>query len=82
MATFLDIHDIPGVRSEDVMGAHKADLAIQDRYQVDYRQYWVAEGAGKVFCLVDAPDRETAVRVHRESHGLEAQEVYEVTQGA
>ena len=82
MPTFLDIHDIPGVRAQDVVGAHQADLAIQDQYTVDYRQYWVAEGAGKVFCLVDAPDRETAVRVHREAHGLEAQEVYEVTQGA
>jgi hypothetical protein len=82
MPTFLDIHDVPGVRAQDVVGAHQADLAIQDRYRVDYRQYWVAENAGKVFCLVDAPDRETAVRVHREAHGLEAQELYEVTQGA
>lgn len=82
MPTFLDIHDVPGVRPEDVVGAHQADLAIQDRYKVDYRQYWVAEEAGKVFCLVDAPDRETAIRVHREAHGLEAQEVYEVLQGA
>jgi hypothetical protein len=81
MATFLDIHDLPGVRAADVVGAHRADLSIQDRYKVDYRQYWVAEDAGKVFCLVDAPDRETAIRVHREAHGLEAQEVYEVTQG-
>jgi hypothetical protein len=81
MPTFLDIHDLPGVRAADVVGAHQADLAIQDRYTVDYRQYWVAEDAGKVFCLVDAPDRETAIQVHREAHGLEAQEVYEVTQG-
>jgi hypothetical protein len=82
MPTFLDIHDLPGVRAQDVVGAHQADLEVQDRYDVDYRQYWVAEEAGKVFCLVDAPDRETAVRVHREAHGLEAQEVFEVTQGA
>ena len=82
MPTYLDIHDVPGIQAADVVGAHQADLAIQDRYGVDYRQYWVAEGAGKVFCLVDAPDRETAVRVHLEAHGLEAQEVYEVTQGA
>ena len=81
MPTFLDIHDVPGVRAADVAGAHQADLRIQDQYDVDYRQYWVAEAAGKVFCLVDAPDRETAVRVHREAHGLEAQEVYEVMQG-
>ena len=82
MPTYLDIHDVPGIQAADVVGAHQADLANQDRYGVDYRLYWVPERAGQVFCLVDAPDRETAVRVHREAHGLEAQEVYEVTQGA
>jgi hypothetical protein len=82
MATFMDIHDLPGVKAEDVAGAHAADVRVQGQYGVDYRHYWVDEGAGKVFCLVDAPDRETATRVHREAHGLEAQELHEVIQGA
>ncbi len=82
MATFLDVHDIPGVKAADVVGAHEADVRVQAQYGVDYRHYWVDESAGKVFCLVDAPDRETAVRVHREAHGLEAATLYEVEQGA
>jgi hypothetical protein len=49
---------------------------------VNYKHYWVDEEKGKVFCLVDAPDRETAARVHREAHGLEAHTLYEVEQGA
>jgi hypothetical protein len=80
--TYLDIHDIPGVKAPDVAGAHAADLAVQAKYDVDYRHYWVDEAAGKVFCLVDAPDRETAARVHREAHGLEAHTLHEVQQGA
>lgn len=82
MPTYLDIHDLPGVKAEDVVGAHHADVQVQGAYGVDYRHYWVDEASGKVFCLVDAPDRETAARVHREAHGLEAQILYEVTQGA
>jgi hypothetical protein len=82
MATYLDIHDIPGVTAEAVAGAHEADVRVQAQYGVDYRHYWVDEAAGKVFCLVDAPDRETAARVHREAHGLEAHTLYEVKQGA
>jgi len=82
MPTFIDIHDLPGVKAEDVVGAHAADVQVQDAYGVDYRHYWVDEATGKVFCLVDAPDRESAVRVHREAHGLEAQVLYEVKQGA
>lgn len=82
MATYLDIHDIPGVKAADVVGAHAADVRVQDDFGVNYRHYWVDEQAGKVFCLVDAPNRETAIRVHREAHGLEAHTLYEVTQGA
>ena len=82
MPTFMDIHDIPGVKADDVVGAHEADVRIQDQYGVNYKHYWVDEEDGKVFCLVDAPDRETAIRVHREAHGLEAQTLYKVAQGA
>jgi hypothetical protein len=49
---------------------------------VDYKHYWVDEEAGKVFCLVDAPDRETAARVHQEAHGLVAHTLHKVEQGA
>jgi hypothetical protein len=82
MPTYMDMHDIPGVKAEDVAGAHEADVRVQGKYGVNYKQYWVDEEAGKVFCLVDAPDRETATRVHREAHGLEAHTLYEVEQGA
>jgi hypothetical protein len=82
MPTYLDIHDIPGVKAADVAGAHAADLKIQGQYGVDYKAYWVDEADGKVFCLVDAPDKETAERVHREAHGLVAQTIHEVEQGA
>ena len=41
----------------------------------------VDEKGGKIFCLVEAPDAETAHRVHREAHGLVADEIHEVKQG-
>jgi hypothetical protein len=75
------MHDIPGVKAKDVAGAHQADLKVQGKYGVDYKQYWVDESAGKVFCLVEAPDADTAHTVHREAHGLVADEIYPVVQG-
>jgi Nickel responsive protein SCO4226-like len=82
MALFMDTHDIDGgVKAEDVAGAHQADLATQDKYGVHYLRYWVDEQAGKVFCLVDAPDAEAAHRVHREAHGLVAQSISPVIEG-
>jgi hypothetical protein len=82
MPTYLDIHELPGVKAEDVVAAHEADIRVGKLHGVDYRHYWVDEEAGKVFCLVDAPDRESAAAVHREAHGLVAQTLHEVTQGA
>ena len=82
MPTYMDVHDLPGVKAADVAGAHQADLRVQGAYGVDYKQYWVDEENGKVFCLVDAPDRDAAARVHREAHGLEAHTLFEVTEGA
>jgi hypothetical protein len=82
MPRYMDMHDVPGVTLDDAAGAHQADLRAQVAYGVNYRQYWVDESDGKIFCLVDAPDKETASRVHREAHGLEAHTLFEVKEGA
>jgi len=59
----MDIHELGDVTAEDVAKAHVADLEAQEKYGVNYLKYWVNENCGKVFCLVEAPDRETAARV-------------------
>ena len=83
MPLYLDIHHLSaGTAAEDVAKAHMADLQTQAKYDVRYLRYWVNQEHGKVFCLVDAPDKETASRVHREAHGLEAHILYEVEPGA
>ena len=83
MPLFMDVHEqLPdGATALDVAGAHQADLAIQEQYGVNYRQYWVDEANGKAFCLVEAPDADTAITVHREAHGLVADKIYEVVEG-
>ncbi len=83
MPLFMDVHhQLPeGATFDDVAGAHEADLRTQGRYGVDYQRYWVDEVAGKVFCLVEAPDAETAATVHREAHGLVADEIHPVREG-
>lgn len=83
MPLFMDVHDIDGgVAVGDVAQAHQADLKTQGRYGVNYLQYWVDEKSGKVFCLVDSPDAESAAQVHREAHGLVAQSIYPVQEGS
>jgi len=82
MALFMDIHTLDGpVTADDVAGAHAADVATQARYGVDYKRYWVDADAGKIFCLVEAPDADAAVSVHREAHGLVADAIFRVAEG-
>jgi hypothetical protein len=83
MPLFMDLHDLHGpVTADEVAKAHQADLAVQAEFGVDYRSYWVDEAGGRIFCLVEAPDAETAAEVHRKAHGLVADEVLQVTEGA
>ncbi|TAK70350.1 MAG: DUF4242 domain-containing protein [Actinomycetota bacterium] len=83
MALFMDVHSLGGpVELGDVENAHVADLKTQDRYGVTYQRYWVDEAAGKIFCLVEAPDAEAAASVHREAHGLVADEIFPVREGS
>ena len=83
MPLYLDVHNVAGgVSAADVAGAHMKDLQEQSKHGVKYLRYWVDETAGKIFCLVDAPNKEAAHTVHREAHGLVADEIYEVTEGS
>ena len=79
MPLYMDIHELHGANAEAIAEAHAADVAIQAKYGVEYVKYWFNEQVGKVFCLCQAPDAEAASRVHRESHGLVAERIVEVT---
>ena len=83
MPLFMDVHHaIPqDADAGAVADAHAADLRLQDKYDTRYINYWFDPDRRKIFCLVDAPDEDTAHAVHREAHGLVADEIYEVQQG-
>lgn len=83
MPLFMDTHHhVEGLTAEAVAGAHQKDLETQDKHGVKYLKYWFDESSGKVFCLVEAPSKEAAMAVHREAHGLVADEIIEVHEGA
>ena len=80
MPLYLDRHDLDGVSAADVAAAHELDLNVQEKHQVRYVSYWFDYSRQRAFCLVDAPDAETAERVHREAHGLVPLDIIEVEQ--
>ena len=83
MPLYMDIHyHIDGLTADAVGHAHQADVKTQVKYGVKYLRYWFDEGTGKVFCLIEAPNKEAAIAVHQEAHGLLADELIEVKEGS
>ena len=83
MPLFMDEHNnVEGLTAEAVAGAHQKDLEVQAKRGVKYLRYWFNEQSGKVYCLVEAPSKEAAEAVHREAHGLVADEIVEVQEGS
>jgi len=83
MPLFLDHHrKVEGLTAEAIAGAHQRDLETQGKHGVNYKKFWFDEGSGQVWCLVEAPTKEAAIEVHREAHGILADDIIEVNEGA
>lgn len=78
MPIFLDRHDMVEQSAEETALLHIRDLEIQGKYGVKFLTYWYDTERRTTFCLVDAPDKETADRVHAEAHGFVANEMIPV----
>lgn len=80
---FLDIHYLGAgkVTAKDVAAAHQKDLAVQDKYGVNFINYWVNEKEGTVLCLSQAKDSSAVINTHRLAHGLVPDAIMKVKQG-
>lgn len=81
MPLYMDMHRNVDADTAAVVEAHRADLENQGKHGVNYQRYWVDEDEGVVFCLFEAPNKEAGEAVHRDAHGLVADEIFEVTEG-
>ncbi len=83
MPLYMDVHkNVRGLTREAVADAHAKDLKVQGKHGVQYTKYWYNEDDGAVFCLCEAPSKQAAEAVHREAHGLVANEITEVHEGS
>jgi len=78
MPIYMDRHIAPGVTTTQVAEAHLLDLEIQDRYCCKAMTYWTDIDKGFVFCLIEAPDKESVKHLHEHSHGLIPNEIIQV----
>jgi class 3 adenylate cyclase len=80
MPLFMDRHDVPGATAQNIAEAHMSDLAVAGKHGVQFLAYWFDADSGGAFCFANAPARENMQAVHRESHGLVANEIISVSE--
>jgi AraC-like DNA-binding protein len=80
MPIYMDLHIVPNVTARAVAEAHREDLKIQDEYGCRCMTYWIDEQRGSVFCLIEAPDKESVSKMHGQAHGLIPHEIIQVNQ--
>ncbi len=78
MPLFMDRHDLEGATALGVGHAHAQDLAIQGKRGVVFHTYWFDAKACTACCLIEAPDAESVIKAHSESHGLTPAEIIQV----
>jgi len=81
MPLYMDRHDVPGATAKDVADAHVSDLDTAGKHDVQFLSYWFDAESGGVFCFASAPSKDNLEAVHRESHGLIANEIIGVAEG-
>lgn len=76
---YMDVHPALGdATAEDIAAAHRRDLEVQDKYGVKFITYFFNDPEHKAFCLLEAPDPESATACHKEAHGLMPHDMIEV----
>lgn len=78
MPTFMDRHNAPDATYDDMAGAHRLDLEMQEEYDVRFLAYWFDPDRELAFCLAEAPSSEAMTKVHAESHGALPADIMEV----
>ena len=79
MPVYMDRHDVPeAITPEEVAQIHQQDLKVQHKFGCRALTYWFDESRNKAFCLIEAPNKEAMLSMHKHSHGQVPNKVIEV----
>ena len=79
MPIYMDRHDVSeAVTAEIVAQLHKEDLKIQHIYGCRGLTYWFDDIRKTAFCLLEAPNKDAIVEMHKNAHGEVPHQILEV----
>lgn len=79
MPIYMDFHELPdGVTAAHVAEMHQEDLKIEHKYNCRGLTYWCDEKRQTAFCLIEAPNEQAIIDLHKKAHGDVPQRIIEV----
>jgi AraC-like DNA-binding protein len=79
MPIFMDRHDVSeAVTAKIVAQIHLEDLKIQNKYDCRGLTYWFDDFRKTAFCLIEAPNKNAIVEMHKHAHGEVPHQIIEV----
>ena len=81
MPLYIDFHRIDAVSAteEDMYKAHLKDIAVQNKYGLTYKKYYLNLPQKTACCLIEAPNKEACIASHMEAQGVGPCNVIEVS---
>ena len=84
MPLYMDTHErVRAITMAGVTRAYERSLEVQARHGARYLKMWVHQDAddhGRLYCLMEAPNREAVVLAHLDAHGMLPNEIHEVVE--
>ncbi|WP_242157963.1 nickel-binding protein [Aestuariivivens sediminis] len=79
MPIFMDRHEVPaGTTAETLATIHQEDLKIEHEFGCRGFTYWYDDDRKQAFCLIEAPNKEAIIDMHRKAHGDVPNRIIEV----
>lgn len=77
----MDFHQIDSdaFTEEEMYKAHLRDVAVQNKYGLIYKKYYLNLQHKTAFCLMESPNKEACEASHKDAHGVGACNVIEVS---
>jgi uncharacterized protein DUF4242 len=80
---FLDVIEFgPGkINAQNVEAIHQKDVAVQEKYRVNFINYWLDEKNGRLLSFSQAVDSTDVINAHKEALGMAPADIMKVKPG-
>jgi AraC-like DNA-binding protein len=79
MPIYMDRHDVAeNITAEMVAHIHQEDLKIQDQFGCRGLTYWFDNKRKTAFCLIEANNKDSILKMHNKAHGQVPHRIIEV----